>query len=157
MARRLLPLLVLVPAFALAQGQAEGGHAAHAPGAAGMDAAAPLPAGAPWRADEPLSRGMARVRAATLALEHAGHGHLDPTQVRGIAGDLRAATQAMFAECRLEPAPDAALHPLLAAVLDAAARLEEGFDPGALASLQAVLARYPRLFDDPAWSPPPES
>lgn len=152
---RLLSLLVLVPALALAQGHAGGAHAAHDAEAVPLDVDAPLPAGAPWAADEPLSRGMARVRAATLALDHAAHGHLDPSQVRGIAEELRSATQAMFAECRLAPAPDAALHPLLAAVLDAAGRLDEGFDPAAFASLQAVLARYQRLFDDPAWTLPP--
>ena len=59
----------------------------------------------------------------------------------------------MFAECKLEPEPDAALHPLLARVLVAADTLStSGFDADALADLQAVVARYPLLFDDPAWS-----
>ncbi len=167
MSLRFLPLLMLVPALAFAGGHAhdpsdapagahagakagEAAHAAHAPAPPAADA--PLPAGAPWPADEPLSRGMARVRAATTALDHAAHGHLDPVQVKGIAAELRSAVQMMFAECRLEPAPDAALHPLLASVLDAAGALEQGFDARALESLQAVVARYPALFVDAAWS-----
>lgn len=187
MSFRLLPVLLLAPALALAHGGADvaaladvapsvpveptpppdgetrigagdahahgGADAHHAHGALAMASdGAMLPEGAPWPADEPLSRGMARVRTATLALEHAAHVPLEPAQVRDIAAELRSATQMMFAECRLAPAPDAALHPLLATVLEAAGRLEHGFDAGALASLQAVLARYPRLFDDAAWS-----
>lgn len=190
MSFRLLPVLLLAPALAIAHGgagvaaladvapsvpvapaalpddetrigagdaHAQGGDDAHhAHHAHGAPAAAPdgamLPEGAPWPADEPLSRGMARVRAATLALEHAAHVPLEPAQARDIAAELRSATQMMFAECRLAPAPDAALHPLLATVLEAAGRLDGGFDAGALASLQTVLARYPRLFDDAAWS-----
>ena len=48
---------------------------------------------------------------------------------------------------------DAALHPLLARILVAASTLSEsGFDAAALTELKAVVARYPLLFDDPAWS-----
>lgn len=106
-----------------------------------------------WRPDEPLARGMQRLRAATAALSHGGHGHLDDAQVKNIAAELQSAVEAMFAQCRLEPEPDAALHPLLARVLAAATTLRErGFDAGALATLEQVLSDYPRLFDDPAWS-----
>jgi hypothetical protein len=59
----------------------------------------------------------------------------------------------MIARCRLDPAPDAALHPLLARVLQASARLAGGeFDAAALAELEAVLQRYPLLFEDAGWS-----
>lgn len=106
-----------------------------------------------WTPDAPLSRGMLRVRAATASLEHGSHAHLDQAQVRNIAAELKSAVDMMFAECKLDPEPDAALHPLLARVLVASATLSEsGFDAAALADLQAVVARYPLLFDDPAWS-----
>lgn len=106
-----------------------------------------------WIPDAPLSRGMQRVRASTAMLDHGSHGHLDDAQVRSVAAELKAAVDMMFAECKLEPEPDAALHPLLARVLVASHTLSEsGFDAGALAELQAVLARYPLLFDDPAWT-----
>lgn len=106
-----------------------------------------------WTPDAPLSRGMQRVRAATATLDHGSHGHLDDAQVRNIAAELKSAVDTMFAECKLEPEPDAALHPLLARVLLAADTLStSGFDADALADLQAVVARYPLLFDDPAWS-----
>ena len=113
---------------------------------------APVP-GVRWRADAPLARGMQRVRAATQALSHGAHGRLDSAQVRAIVGELDAAVQGMFAQCRLASEPDAALHPLLARVVMAGARLADGrFDAQALAELEAVLARYPLLFEDAAWS-----
>ena len=106
-----------------------------------------------WTPDAPLSRGMQRVRAATATLDHGSHAQLDDAQVRNIAAELKSAVDMMFAGCKLEPEPDAALHPLLARVLVASNTLSEsGFDADALAELQAVVARYPLLFDDPTWS-----
>ena len=112
----------------------------------------PMPARR-WIPDAPLSRGMQRVRTATAMLEHGAHGHLDDAQVRGIAAELKSAVDTMFAECKLEPEPDAALHSLLARVLMARNRLaESGYDAAALAELKAVLDRYPLLFEDADWS-----
>jgi hypothetical protein len=111
-----------------------------------------------WASDLPLRAGMRRVRAAAEALSHAEHGHLDAAQVQAIAAELSAAVQEMFARCRLAPEPDAALHPLLARVLEASASLADGgFDAGAHDALLAVLARYPLLFEDEGWSAPPAS
>jgi hypothetical protein len=151
----LLGLVLALPA--LAQDAGHDAHDAHA--AQDGHAAHDAPTGSPafpaqrWTPDPPLSDGMQRVRAATAALAHGGHGHLDRAQVDNIAAELQSAVEAMFAQCKLEPEPDAALHPLLARVLGAATVLREhGFDAGALATLEQVLADYPRLFDDPAWS-----
>lgn len=143
----LLPLPALAGEHAHAQAADPHAQEATAPA---HDAAAPATR---WRPDAPLSRGMQRVRAATAALEHGEHGHLDAAQVQGIAAELRAAVDEMFANCRLEPEPDAALHPLLARVLGASRALAAGeFNQDALDELRAVLARYPVLFDDAAWS-----
>jgi len=102
-----------------------------------------------WPADAPLVRGMSRIRTVADALVHASHGHLDAAQVQALAAELKSAVETMFIECRLEPAPDAALHPLLARVLAASQALSDGnFDADALAELRAVLARYAELFED---------
>ncbi|WP_156968864.1 DnrO protein [Arenimonas metalli] len=128
---------------------AQDGHGNHGHDA---DADAGLPA-TRWASDAPLREGMRRVRAATEALSHGAHGHLDEAQVKAVAAELEAAVQDMIARCRLDPEPDAALHPLLASVLRASAALAaEGFDPSVLADLEAVLARYPQLFEDADWS-----
>jgi len=125
--------------------------------------AAPAPQLQRWPTDAPLRAGMARIRIATGALAHAEHGHLDSAQVRALADELHAAVNAMIAQCKLEPAADAALHPLLARVLQASQALRQApEDPAPLGELQEVLRRYPQLFDDPDWlrsaaSPAPTS
>jgi hypothetical protein len=92
------------------------------------------------------------VRAATDALAHAGHGHLDRAQERALADEIAAAVNTMFAQCRLAPAPDAALHPLLARLLVASQALRErpadADVADVAAELRAVLQRYDQLFDD---------
>ncbi len=106
-----------------------------------------------WASDAPLREGMRRVRAATEALSHGAHGYLDAAQVHAISTELEAAVQDMIARCQLAPEPDAGLHPLLASVLQASATLASGgFDADALAKLEAVLTRYPTLFEDADWS-----
>lgn len=135
-----------LPASAATKENAESHDVQHGPG----DQAAPV---VRWQSDEPLRLGMRRVRTATEALSHAAHGHLDAAQVNAVARELKAAVHEMFAQCRLAPAPDAALHPLLAQVLEASTRLAaDGFDAAVLDALQAVLARYVVLFEDEGWS-----
>ncbi len=138
-----------VPAEGHAGHGAQHAHGSQPPAAA--DDADTAPA-IRWASDAPLREGMRRVRAATEGLSHAAHGHLDVGQVRALSAELEAAVQDMIARCRLDPAPDAALHPLLARVLQASAVLAEGeFDAAALAELEAVLMRYPVLFEDADW------
>jgi hypothetical protein len=156
----LMALLLTAPALAAAEHaepvthdemhQARGDHEAFQPQAGHDDAAPPS---VRWASDAPLREGMRRVRATTQALAHAAHGHLDAGQVQGISAELEGAVRAMFANCRLAPGPDAALHPLLARVLQVSTSLAGGgFDAAALAELQAVLARYPELFEDADWN-----
>ncbi len=147
-------MLAAGPSCASEPRQHPASHDAHAP-SAGQDAQdAPAPA-VRWQADEALALGMQRVRAATQSLSNGAHGPLESAQVRAVAAELDSAVQGMFALCRLAPEPDAALHPLLARVLQASARLAKGrFDAQALADLEAVLARYPLLFEDATWSTP---
>lgn len=126
-------------------------HADHRPGNheghEGQNA--PAPQAARWPADAPLRRGMGRVRAVADSLVHASHGHLDPAKVPALGVELKSAVQTMFVECRLEPAPDAALHPLLARLLTAGQALSDGGSASAaLSEVQAVLARYAELFSE---------
>jgi hypothetical protein len=112
---------------------------------------APTPA-ARFVADAALREGMASIRGSVLALEHARHGHLDAAQVRQRARAIRTDVNTIIAKCRLAPDADAALHPILAALLTQAAALER--DPGkptaAIDGLQAALRDYARLFGDGA-------
>ena len=103
-------------------------------------------------ADAPLREGMAGIRRSVLALDHARHGHLDAAQIRALATAIRTDVNTIIAKCRLAPDADAALHPILGAMLAQAAALE--VDPAkpaqAIDTLQAALRDYARLFDDGA-------
>ncbi len=102
-----------------------------------------------WQSDQPLRLGMARVRAASEALAAQPPQAIDAEQVRTVAKDIRAAVDTIFAECKLAPEPDAALHPLLAALIGASHALDA--DPNNLQPkqrLDSVLERYSELFVD---------
>lgn len=103
-------------------------------------------------ADAPLREGMAGIRRSVLALDHARHGHLNAAQVRTLATTIRSDANTIIARCRLAPDADAALHPILGAILAGAAALER--DPArpaaAIDGLQAAMRDYARRFDDGA-------
>lgn len=134
-------------------------HADHAAHAVQMEQAshgtpAPSPATTSatrlWIPDAPLVDGMARVGRAVATLAHLEMGHLGGSQVRTLAGDVDAAIEYMFANCRLEPEPDAALHGILARLMAASKALREApSDAAPVATMRAALADYARLFDDP--------
>lgn len=151
----LFPLLML--ASSACQREPEQAPAATAAAVAGHEEhateatlATVPPAGQRWATDAPLRAGMARVQAAADALAPLEKEPMDPERVRAQADGIQAAVNTMFAECKLEPAPDAALHPLLAQLLSASQALRDApTNAEPLADLRAVLARYRLLFDDP--------
>jgi len=101
----------------------------------------------PWTPDAPLMEGMSRVRAAVSGLEAAP----DEAAVARHVAEVDEAIADMFANCRLEPEPDAALHVVLARLIAASRELQA--DPSAtapVAAMRAALANYEALFDDPA-------
>lgn len=101
----------------------------------------------PWTPDAPLMEGMSRVRTAVSGLEAA------PGQaaVASHVAEVDEAIGYMFANCRLEPEPDAALHIVLARLMAAGRELQA--DPSAtapVAEMRAALENYGALFHDPA-------
>ena len=130
------------------------GDAAHDAHAAPSTAALALPLvpATPWQSDAPLREGMRRVQRAVDALGHAEHDHLDAAQVTAAAEAVQAAVDFMFANCKLEPEPDVALHGLLAVLIKGASDLKANpADLSPLAGMREVLALYPRMFVDPQW------
>jgi hypothetical protein len=175
MNRVLLPLLLACAPLQAAAQEPETGHADPSAQAAGHDHASPPPAVQPppaddphaahhdhgqnpadaatpaqrWPADAPLRAGMARVREAALALAALEQGTLQAPQVQAQADEIRAAVDSMFANCRLAPEPDAALHPLLARLIGASQALKaQPADPAPLADVRGVLQRYSELFTE---------
>lgn len=90
---------------------------------------------------------MARLQESTAALERLAAAGADAAAIRDQADAIEETVAWLFAHCRLPPEPDAALHHLLAAVLDAAGRLRRTpDDPAPLAGLRDALAHYPQRF-----------
>lgn len=123
-------------------------HAGHATATTAL----PTPPATPWASDAPLREGMRRMHQAVDALGHAERGHLDATQTTAAAQQVQDAANFMFANCKLTPEPDAALHGLLAALLGGATAIKANpGDTSPVASMREAVALYPRMFEDAAW------
>ena len=142
----------LLAAPAMAQSAAHHDHAAHA----AHDAQVKAPAQR-WATDAPLRAGMRNLREATETLNHYEMGHLDDTQRDNAVEKIDAAIKDMFANCKLKPEADAALHGLLAKFIAGANAARAGtFGKAELVPMQDALTQYPQLFDDAEWSTPAE-
>ena len=126
-------------------------HAAHH--ASPPAANAPQPGhGQRWASDATLRKGMAEIRAAVGAV-HDPHGHIEPEQAATLATRVEAQVAYLVANCKLEPQADAALHAIIARLLQGAAALKtDPTNPGAVATLRQALQDYPHQFDDPGWT-----
>lgn len=99
-----------------------------------------------WPTDAPLRLGMeAMLDALVVAVRDQGDGAT-------LAADLRRQVDLLFANCKLDPAADAALHVLIVELLDSAQRLEAGATPAEEHdALNATLQRYGQQFQHPGW------
>lgn len=94
--------------------------------------------------DAPLRAGMLKIRDL-LAAPRPGDG----VAARALADNIDGEVQQLFAQCKLEPDADAALHGVLALLLEGAAGLRaDTGDDDAWAKLQQALKLYPQRFDD---------
>jgi len=127
----------------------------HQHDAASEAAAAPIPA-TRYQPDAPLRAGMRTVHQTVAELVHAEKGHMGTAMIRDRAGTIESAVVEMFANCKLEPTPDAALHGILVPLLGAAQALKANpADTAPVARMRDIIAAYPRYFDDPGWDAPP--
>lgn len=99
-----------------------------------------------WASDAPLRQGMQAILVAVVAaVRDAGEG-------KRLASELRVQIRYLFANCKLEPQADVALHVILAELLQSAQRLESGAsateEHGALHS---ALKAYGQGFQHPGW------
>lgn len=99
--------------------------------------------------DAPLRAGMLRIRELLAAPRPQ-----EADAARGLADAIDAQVQQLFAQCKLEPDADAALHGVLALLLEGAAGLRaDADDDAAWAKLQQALVLYSQRFDDPGFAP----
>jgi len=108
-----------------------------------------------WATDAPLRAAMVRIRAAVE--QHTPsyrQGTLQAAQAQALASAIEDDIDYMIANCKLEPEPDAALHVLIARMMNAATALKT--DPMSETGLpQAIsaLTEYGSTFDHPDWTP----
>lgn len=99
-----------------------------------------------WASDAPLRQGMRAILDAVIAAVR------DGGEAKVLATELRAQISYLFANCKLEPQADAALHGILAELLQSAQRLEAGASPTEEHdALHASLQRYGQQFQHPDW------
>ena len=145
-----LPLAILLasafPALAQQEHEHEG-HEAHA--------APTAPVGIPevrYATDAPLREGMARINAALDELAHYEMGHMPQSVAIERVDEIKNAIDYLFANCKLDAQADAALHGMLAPLLNAVqAFRKDPKDLASVAQMRQAVADYPRTFDDPAW------
>jgi hypothetical protein len=122
----------------------------------GHGAASAPPATEPaqrWETDAALREGMGRIRAAVDALQHYEHGHIGPQQAVQLADGVQRDVAFVVKNCTLEPAADAALHPILGALAQGAQALKaRPTELAAIAPMRSALQDYARQFDDPGLS-----
>lgn len=136
---------------------ATGAHAADASAAdvhagdeaAGVAKAAPANG---WATDAPLREAMGRMATSMEALGHYEHGHLGAEQALVVAGNVEKDVNYMIANCKLDPDADAALHGIIAKLMQGAQALKANpADVSVIAPMHAAMAVYARDFDDPAF------
>lgn len=114
--------------------------------------------GGRYATDAALRKHMQAIRDDVAALGHYEKGHMGANEAARLAGDIESHVRAIIAECKLPPDADAALHRIIAPLMQNAAALKA--DPAnreAISALRQALADYARDFDDPAAPAPRES
>ncbi len=105
-----------------------------------------------WKTDAPLREGMGRIQQAVDALQHYEHGHMGPGQAVILASGIERDVGFIVSHCTLAPKADAALHPILAALVQGAQAIKTNpADLSPIAPMRLALQRYPALFEDPGW------
>ncbi len=131
------------------------GHDGHQPHVEALPAAAVDAPSVRWTPDAPLRQGMRRMRDAVHSLEDHASVRLEPARVQALATEVDASVEFIFANCKLDTDPDVALHGVLARLMAGAQALHhDPADTSVLASMQAAIEDYPRLFNDPGFLDP---
>ena len=152
--------LVIVCALA-ATGGVVGTYPAIAAGGHEHGADAPalrLDDGTKWRTDEPLRRGMLKIRAAVEKKLPAVHGGtLSDAQYEALGEVVEGQIAYIVGNCKLEPQADAVLHRVIADLSDGAAvvagRTAVDSRSKGVMHLVDALDNYGTYFDHPDWKP----
>jgi hypothetical protein len=108
-----------------------------------------------YASDSALREGMSHIRAALDELAHYEMGHMPKSIAIERVDAIHAATESIFANCKLPADADSALHGMLVPLLKGIQAFRDNpDDTSTIATLRQALADYPRVFDDPGWPLP---
>lgn len=108
-----------------------------------------------WTPDASLREGIRRAHTAVHQLSHHEMGHMSAQMAVDRAEEVEEAVSFMFANCKLDPKPDAALHAILVPLLSAAQALKaDSTNVKAVAQMREAISHYPHYFNDPGWDTP---
>lgn len=111
--------------------------------------------GEKWASDEPLRQGMNGIREAFVAIhDRVRNGEASSEDYLSLAEAIDEQVEYMFANCNLDPEPDAQLHIILANLMQAARTLRGDDDhyPGVRRVHQSLEA-YGETFEHQDWKP----
>ncbi len=152
--RALLLAALLLPVLLACTAPPASGQ--HSRGAHESQATTPGPAAIPahrYATDAALREGMSRIHAALDDLAHYEMGHMPQSIAVERVATIKQATSYLFANCKLDPEADAALHRMLVPLLNGVQAFEKNpADTSTVAAMRRAAADYPRVFDDPNWS-----
>lgn len=105
--------------------------------------------GKKWATDEPLRQGMQRIDALVTPVQAvSAEQSLDPAQAKVIAEGVKGQVTFLVNNCKLEPKADAALHVLIADMLEGSEALSEAAPSGrGIVLIRQALQRYPEYFE----------
>lgn len=127
-------------------------HSHHAPSAVAPAAPGPGRPAQRFATDATLREEMQAIRSAVMGLDHYTHGHVGEQQAVTLAGQIQASVNRIIANCKLPPDADAALHAIIAPLMQNAGALKQHpNDLAVIAPMQQALAAYAQQFDDPGF------
>ncbi len=138
--KRFLPWLFLLAAALIFAACHKPAHDHHGDTATGLVANSKI-----FVTDEALQKRMAKIYQIMLNL------HSPKQDGTKAAGELEDTVKDIFANCKLEPEADAAIHPILGDVLAAAALQKQGKAQEAMDKLHEALGAYEKKFSPTGW------
>ncbi len=114
-----------------------------------------LKAGQRWETDGPLRKGMEEIKLLVEeALPKAHQGKYTPEEYAQLGKAVDTQVSAIFANCKLPPEADAALHGILIQIIDGSKTVKQPTGkrtPGLLKMMKAV-NQYGATFNHPGWT-----
>ncbi len=102
-------------------------------------------------ADQNLKKRMNIVLETMMALHKNESTNVKKEYLTEIGGKIERTVQDIFKSCKLAPDADAAIHPILAEILDGAAMLKRGLSKDGSKKIHEAFLKYESYFDHADW------